>query len=154
MPVPTSYTEQEYSDFLQRALGALSGVLDWTTDQNSFDEVIIDVLNAMEYSNVEDVPESQIPELRALGRVYLWKAVVVETLADYDFSADGASYSRSQVFDHAQRMLAQAETDAAKWLENMTVGVSKVTYHRDPYADYDDAMSDQIDTYLDELKAQ
>lgn len=153
MPVPTSYTEAEFADYLQRAMGGLSGVLEWTSDRQSFDEVIIDTLNAMEVVNVEDVPESEIPKLRALGKVYLWKSISVEMSADYDFSADGASYSRSQVFEHAQRMLSQAEIDAADWLITSKVGVAKATYHRDPYADHDDYLTDHIDQYLDELRS-
>lgn len=153
MPVPTSYTEAEFADYLQRKLGSLATALNWTSSKQSFDEIIIDTLNALGVSNIEDVQEAEIPKLRALGVVFLWRAVKGEVSGDYDFSADGASYSRSQVFGHAERMLTQAESDAAQYLDLLTVKSARVTYHRDPYADHDDHLSVQIDQYNDQLRA-
>lgn len=151
MPAPTSYTEEEFATYLHQSLGHTAEALGWSTAGNDYDLIVEETLLAMGVSDIDEVTD--IRQIRALGQLHLWQAVANAVAGDYDFSADGASYSRSQLIQHAQQRLESARTAAMEWDPAYSAVVGEVTYHRDPYADHDDALSDGIDQYIEERKA-
>lgn len=155
MAVPTSYTAEDFGTYLLGRLGHTATGLGWATGANGgdFEEVINDTLIQMGLTDIANVTAARIPELRALAQVHLWTAVAESVAGDFDFSADGASYSRSQLQEHAQAMLEKAETRAMQYDPSYQVTGHPAKYHRDPYADHDDHLTDHIDEVQESLRS-
>jgi hypothetical protein len=145
MTVPTSYTEIGFSAFLEATLGHTATALGWSAAQNSFDEVVNDTLIAMGETDITNVTD--IPQVRAIGRLMAWRAVVMALAGDYDFSADGASYSRSQAFEQAKAMLAEAQLAATEYDPQFSAISEDVVYTEDYLANHNDYLSSFIDQW-------
>lgn len=142
------YTALKFKGYLHRILSHTAVVLGWSVDGSDYDEILNDTLIALGVDDVASITDNaDLKMLRAVGRYFLWQAVAAATVGDYQFSADGGSYNRQQVHDHALKMLAQAESEAAYYgvVDAYNVTVSNVAYHRDPYRDYNDELATQID---------
>ncbi|MCA9941633.1 MAG: hypothetical protein KC418_23495 [Anaerolineales bacterium] len=137
MPVPTAYTEDELAAYMHSALRDVATAMGWSVAGGDYDEPVIDTLLAYGEDDIADATDMK--KLRALAMVAVWQAVVDATVGDYDFSADGGSYSRAQLHDHAVARLTQAQTDAAAYLDVMEAGLVTITHTNDPWADYSDS---------------
>ena len=128
MAIPSEYTEEELKTYMLGVLQSVGPASEWTTDD--FDEEVIDVL--LQYGVTDISQATDIGKLRAIARVISWRKLMSAVSGDFDFSADGGQYSRSQVFKQAQAQLSEAERSAADYLtENAAVIGSMVFY--DPY---------------------
>lgn len=145
MAPPTSYTETTFGAYLEDVLANMAVMLGWTQAGNSFDEVINETLLAMGQTDIANVTD--IRAIRAIGRLKAWQAVAMALASDYDFSADGASYSRSQAFEHAKAMINEAHLEAAEFDALYSAIVEDVTYTEDPYENHDDYLSSYIDDW-------
>lgn len=65
-----------------------------------------------------------IAKQKKIGKYLLWKKILTDIAGDIDFNADGASYKRSDFWDHAQMMFSDAYAEAYPYLN--TIGVSKI----------------------------
>lgn len=121
MAIPTSYSEETLKAFMLAALSNLGAALGLTA--SSFNEAVNDALLA--YGVTDIAQATDIAKLRALARVAAWQVAVSAAAGDYDFSADGGNYRRSQLHEQARKGLAAAEADAAVYSgENQaTVGL-------------------------------
>lgn len=135
MPVPSSYTEDTLKAFCHTLLTETATGLGWSVDGGSYDSVVEDVL--IEYGVPNIAEASDLRKIRALARVCTWKKVLAATSLDYTFSADGGSFQRGQMFDHAKTQFELASVEAASYL-----GVGSVTMYQfrddhtnDPYLD-------------------
>ena len=70
-------------------------------------------------------------KLHALADVAVWRQALNDVSLDYNFSADGASYSRSQQADMIRKNLDAAETAALVYLPNYSILVSHSDDHPD-----------------------
>lgn len=145
MPVPTSYTEETFGQYLEKVLGHTATMLGWSQAGGSFDEILNETLLTMGETDVANVTD--IRQIRAIGRLQAWTAAAQALAGEYDFSADGASYSRSQAFEHAKAMVSQAQLEAAEYDPQFSAVLDSVTYTEDPYANHDDYLSDYIDQW-------
>jgi hypothetical protein len=83
---------------------------------------------------VSDIAQAlDIAKLRCLARLAAWEKVVSDTAGDHDFSADGASFSRSQINEMARQQVAAKTTDAAQYLEGFQAVRQRVRPVHDPY---------------------
>jgi hypothetical protein len=132
MAIPTSYTEATLKAFMHAELREVATALGWTVVAGSYDEPLIETLLAYGVSDI--VAATDIRKLRALARREVWRAVASATAGDHDFSAEGASYSRSQIHAQALAMLTRAESDAGRYDAGggYAVTISK-THYADPY---------------------
>jgi len=116
MPVPTSYTEAEYIDFLHGLVSTarLATLLNWEplTDGSAYADIVVDVLLAFAKTTVDELTD--ISQLRAVGRVLLWRKVLEGLTLVYDYSTDAGSYSRNQIHAHVATLLANAEREASR----------------------------------------
>lgn len=130
MAAPTAYTESELAAFMVNMLSQVAGVLGWTglVDlQTAVDETLLAY-------GVDDVAQAtDIRKLRALGRREAWRAAMQATTADFDFSADGGRYDRSQVHAQAAAMFQQAEVDALTFDDGYVVAADRLIPIHDPY---------------------
>lgn len=111
MPLPAAYTDDALAAFVVRELGLVATQLDWVAETPRVAEAVIDAVAA--YGTASAAQATDIAKLRALARVAAWSAAVGATAGNYAVAADGQSFDRQQVHDHARAMLAEAERAAS-----------------------------------------
>lgn len=77
--------------------------------------------------------ESTNKILHLVAKVKYWERVINLTSTDMDFSADGASYSRSQVNKMARENLKSALDEALPYIPDYQVQIGSFSYNPDPY---------------------
>lgn len=70
-------------------------------------------------------------KLHALVDVSVWRQALNDVSLDYNFSADGASYSRSQQSEMIKDALEQASVNAIVYMPYYSIGVSASDDHPD-----------------------
>lgn len=150
MAIPTTYSPKTFSQYCDRVLGHTAALVDWRPGQDdtsagSYEEVLNETLFSMGISDVANIDSNNVYKFRVLARVQLWKHLAAAVAGDYSFSADGGSFSRDQVLGMAEKMLAIAQSDAAQFDPAYAVILDNVEYGNDPYADYDDELTQYIE---------
>lgn len=131
MAAPLIYTEATFKVYLHAALGAAATALGWTVDGGDYDEIVNETLLAYGVADIADAAD--IRKVRALGRREAWRGVITAVSLDYDFKADGGSYSRSQMQEQARQAFALAESEALPYDDAYTVEVGRLELDYDPY---------------------
>lgn len=86
----------------------------------------------LEYYGVDTEGEAtDTKKLHALADVAVWRQALNDVSLDYNFSADGASYSRSQQADMIRENLDAAVTEATVYMPSYSIGVSSSEDHPD-----------------------
>lgn len=70
-------------------------------------------------------------KLHALADVAVWRQALADVSLDYNFSADGASYSRSQQADMIRKNFDAAFNAAIVYMPNYAIGYSASDDHPD-----------------------
>ena len=144
MSAPTAYTDDTLRAYMLTCLGGLASVLGLTTD--NFSDAADDVCLALGVSDVSE--SSDVVKVRSLARYYALRHANTYAATWYDFSADGASFSRSQVQAQLKAMLSNAEADAMPYLPSNVFAVTKATINyttdADPYQWTFDGADDAI----------
>lgn len=145
MPIPTSYPDEAaLADYMAAELSDLGRDLNMTatatatSELGSFTEPVTDTLIA--YGEITDIAEvtepAGIAKLRALARLYAWRAAVKACAARYNF-ADGTSrFDLGATQAQAIKALAIAEAEAAPFIGAVgapVVQISPVRRVYDPY---------------------
>jgi len=135
MAIPSSYTEETLADYMQAVLQDVATALGWTTTPDDYQNAVDEALLMVEMDDIAEISgRANINKLRTAARVAVWSQVAAATAGDYKFSADGGSYDRQQVHDHALAMLNRAETDAAALgLGHNVIGQDRLRHVHDPY---------------------
>jgi hypothetical protein len=137
MPFPTTYTEKSLAEYMHTMLGKVAKALDLHFDSSGpgdYAEAVNDALLAYGTNDIATIIDvAGIQKIRALARVAAWQYVVANFAALYDFSADGASYNRSQLFKNAQESLKAAEQQALPYSANYQAKIVSVDHKHDPY---------------------
>lgn len=138
MALPASYTETTLAAYMHAALGQIAAALSYANTLAEYQEAVND---ALELYGVSDVAQAtDISKLRACARLCAWTKAASGVA--YDFSADGASFSRSQIMAQIQAQLAEAGLSAAQYVDvaGLTVEAQAVTYS-DPYTDIPETLA-------------
>ena len=130
MAVPTTYTEETLAQFIIGALSQVGSVLGWTTLADVQD-VVDETLLAYGVDTIDAAME--VRKMRTLARREAWRAAAAGLAIHFDFSADGGSYSKEQLYTHAQEMFRQTEQAAYAYDSGYQVGVDRLRYVHDPY---------------------
>lgn len=139
MAAPSSYTEITLGQYMHGVLGPVAAALDYTepsADAGDYQNAVDEALLNYGADAIADVSgRENIRKLRALARVQVWRQVIAAVTGDFDFSADGGRYDRSQVHEMALKSLAIAEQEAMELgaLPGYVVGVDAVQHIHDPY---------------------
>lgn len=137
MAIPASYTEKTLAEYMHVMLGKTAKALGLHFDPGGPGDYAEAVNDALLSYGTEDVATitgiENIKKLRALARVAAWQYVVDNFAALYNFSADGGSYSRGQLFEHAKEALKIAEYNARLLDSSYTIRIRKVDHVHDPY---------------------
>lgn len=136
MTTPTSYTEATLAAYMHATLGDVASALGWASGTASYGEAVNETALAYGVDDITTITgRENIARLRALARAESWRQVMAYTAGDFDFSADGASYNRSQVHAQAKAALQLAEADAMRYgAYGFDVVVQNVRDVHDPYA--------------------
>lgn len=146
MPIPSEYNERELADYMCSCLAGLGEILCWSVETD-YREAVTDTLLAYGVSDISTISgTANLRKLRALAKVIIWERVVAATVGDYDFSADGASFKRSQLHQQAQTMVSQARSELqaiAPELDGYAVQVDTVQHTHDPYQYWPDEVRER-----------
>lgn len=83
-------------------------------DVSEIDLLAGDALAALGVDGSAALEASVLPSLYMALDVCVWRWVEMRAALGYDFSADGGSYQRSQLFTQASKMRQRAEEQAAR----------------------------------------
>ncbi len=138
MAAPDLYTEKSLGEYMARRLGKVAKALGLSSGPNDAGDFVEAVNDALLLYGTNDISTitgmDAIQKLRALALVAAWQYVVTNFVALYNFSADGASYSRSNLFDQAKEALEMAKTEALVFDPAYSIRIRKVDHIHDPYA--------------------
>lgn len=143
MPVPTAYTEPELLQFMVDVLASVADILDWNVASSELKEALIETL--IGYGITDIASATDLKKLRTLARMEAWRAVMQATAGDFNFQADGGTYSRAQVHAQAMNQFKLAESSALPYLSTYKVSSVQVVYPDDVYR-----TQDEIDEDTDE----
>lgn len=137
MPIPSTYTEKTLAEFMETTLGKCAKALELhaaPNDAGDFAEAVNDSLLAYGTDDISTISGTDnLLKLRALARKAAWQYVVNNFAALYDFSADGGTYSRSQLFSQAKQAMEQAERQALMYDPVYQASVVRLDHKHDPY---------------------
>ncbi|MCB0106903.1 MAG: hypothetical protein KDE53_13370 [Caldilineaceae bacterium] len=132
MAIPTSYTESELRTYMLGVVSAVANALGWTA--TDFAEAVNDALSTYGVSDITEA--TNIAKLRSIAKVEAWRAIAGATVADFQFSADGGSYSRQQMHQQAVAALQRAEAEAVDrgYIDVTAPAITLgAVQHSDPY---------------------
>ncbi len=141
MAAPTTYTETALAEYMRDGvLLEMATALGWSTAPDDYQDAVDDALLLFGVDAISEVTgRDNIKKLRALAKVAVWRTVMAATTGDFDFSADGGNYNRSQVNEAARKALALAESEAMAYgLDGYEVVIDAVSHIHDPYAYVED----------------
>lgn len=137
MAAPTSYSEITLATYMRDGiLKDISTALNWTLIPDDYQEAINSALLMMDVDAISEIAgRSNIAKLRIAAQIAVWQQVISAVAGDYDFSADGGSYSRSQIHAMATKNLDRAESDGYNYglTPNYTVDLINTHNRHDPY---------------------
>ena len=122
------------STYLHNYLGTtLTTQLNWSTSGSSYDFIVDETLST--YGVTTESEATNTTKLQAIAKVKLWEAVLREFSFDFDYSANSASFKRSQVYENIQKQLNQAITSAYQYLPQYKIKIGKYNLDKnDPYS--------------------
>lgn len=113
------------ADDLIVELGAVAGVLGWTSATAQITRAI---------SKATAKANGDADGLVAIAELYAWQYAANDLATKYDFSAETATYSRSQMHEMVQTALNAARAEAAQYLGGAAFGELIM---EDPYQEAD-----------------
>lgn len=118
------------TDYVLGWLGGISGSVGW--DINAMQLVVDDAVELINAS--DEASASGMTGFNALLRYAAARRILREASMDFDYSADGESYHRSQVSKQvAEFLVADALTDALPYLDNGTSEIESLDMGWSPY---------------------
>jgi hypothetical protein len=135
MPIPAAYDETSLAEFMHNELGPVAKVLGYTEPNGNagvYQEAVNEVMLALGVTDLLRAPD--IRKVRALARRQAWTMANNGLATKYDYSADGASYNRSQMFTQVKQALDRAIGDCmALGLDGYSASIDTVEFKYDPY---------------------
>ena len=110
--VPTTISEYDVVSYLRADLGGMVDTFGWTTADGASD-IAVEAMSVSDVSSLASVSGADaVRRFRVILRAVAWRRVCSLTAGDFDFSADGGRYDRSQIHGHAMEQARAAEADA------------------------------------------
>lgn len=130
MTYPTSYSESTMSAYLLVILDKLNE-LDLISSSRLIEmtDDVLSMYGETDYANVTDIPKA-----RAIAKVVAWRHAIEVTSMSYNFSADGGSYSLSQMHDMSLKNYKLSLSDALAYDPNYAIVVEELVPTQTPYS--------------------
>lgn len=124
------------AEYLHKYLGGLANQLEWEVETGSYDFIVSEAIRL--YGVDTEAEATTLDKLYTIAKVVLWESVLNEISFDYDYTANGASFKRSQMAEQVKENLESARTEAMEYLENFnTISVGTLGGDdKDPYSNY------------------
>jgi hypothetical protein len=123
MPLPASYSELTFADYLTSQIEKVASVLGWDAGSVQVIEAVNDALLDLGETDIATVTDFR--GLRALGRRAIWRAVAQATAGNYSFTdVAQQKFDRQQINAQALAMLKVAEGDC----QALGVGVDETAF--------------------------
>lgn len=119
------------SDYITANFLSIKTQLGWS-DSLQIDAITDKTLEF--YGVATEAEATDTTKLHALADVAVYRQALNDVMLDYDFSADAASYKRSQQADMIRENLDAAVTSAIVYMPNYSIGVSAGDDHPDWWA--------------------
>jgi hypothetical protein len=146
MPVPTTYTEAGFANYLASVLGEVAGVLGWDAGSVQVIEALNDTLLEYGETTITNIVGANglngtkpLRHLRALGRRSIWRAVKQATASKYQVGSPEWTLQRQQIHDHAVEEFEMANTECLEFDPMYAVSIVGVKRSGDPYIVLPDA---------------
>lgn len=120
----------DFTDYIQGYIGGLSGTFGW--GQSTLDFINEEALEA--YGVDTEAEATDTIKAHALLRYKAVERMLVDAAGDIDYKADGESFSRSQLFEHLNKMQTKALAQAMPYLPEGQIDQGRITYPDDPYS--------------------
>lgn len=115
MPAPTAYTETTIKQFVVDELGAAGVALSLTTASA---QVVAAVYAVERLVGAAIADQTDMAKLEAIARWQGWRAASNAAITQFDVSLTGGKkFVRSQIWDHIQSKMAEAEAAASVYSE-------------------------------------
>lgn len=116
------------SDYITANFLSIKNQLGWS-DSLQIDAITDKTLEM--YGVATEVLATDTTKLHALADVAVWRQALHDVSLDYNFSADGASYSRSQQAEMIRKNLDTAVNEAMVYMPNYKITINAVDDHED-----------------------
>lgn len=116
------------ADYITSNFGQIKTQLGWS---DSLQLATITEKTLEMYGVDTEAEATDARKLHAIADVAVWRQALADVSLDYNFSADGASYSRSQQAEMIRKNLNDAITDAVVYSANYAIGYSATDDHPD-----------------------
>lgn len=113
----------DLKSYMHQTLAATAGVLGWSVGAGSYDHAVSETADAAGVSDVAIATD--VRRLKLLAQVEVWRAVLNETAADYDYDSGDTSLNRSQIFSQAKTMLALAQQSLLAYDRDVAAATSE-----------------------------
>jgi hypothetical protein len=122
--LPETYTEATLTQFMIGVLKETGVMLNWTV-QAQYQDAIDMTVEALGVTDITQATGGS--KIRSLGRMMVWKTVLDATAGMYDFSADGGSFSRSQINRQAREQYKESKVAAKPYLVTNRVAATGIS---------------------------
>lgn len=126
MGIPTSYTEDQVKEFMEKVLGKTGKKLELSVANDSFDEPAYEVLFVLGESDFSfATTQEQIKKIRLVARMEAWRAATYETAheASHSVGAPGTGQtSRADIHRHCLEMLEKAQAELSQTFPELVIG--------------------------------
>ena len=120
-------------DYLKLSLGKLNDTLNYSFSGSTpadFTIVLEDSITAYDPTYTDESQCSDTIKLRKIGKVVMWKKILADISTAINFSADNASFSNEQLYNHIlkQYQLCYCDSDFyAVGVQNFSISGSTVS---------------------------
>lgn len=132
--VPSGFTAYTLAEYIHDDLGSVATVFGWSVGKGSYNLIITETLLSLGMTALSEVSSAAgAMRVVAIAKLKAWQKAVKNAATYFNFSADGASFSRSQIQAMVKEGLAIAQAEAMQYDGNYRVGVDVLTHKHDPY---------------------
>ena len=121
------------SEYIQAYLGQI--YTDWLTSTSAIEADVLAL-----YGVETEAEATNLAKLYAIAKSISWLHIMSATASAYNFSADGATFNRSQIFEMAKANYLSTLADAIQYMPSYEVEIGEVDHTEDPY---------EVATYLE-----
>lgn len=123
MPVVSTYTNKTLAQYMERLATRQVTDLAWTsgdptddTDLGSFQDQVDTLALEMEATDIADIPEENVYELRLRARVALWQSLAEAYVGLYRIGGLARTLDRQQLYEHCVQMWDRSLNALMKFL--------------------------------------
>jgi hypothetical protein len=119
MALPTSYTDTELKEFMERVLGDTAHKLGWTAEDGDFDEALNEVLLVCGKADLTFVDtQAEVKKVRIVARMEAWRQAMANTVHAASHSAGAPGTGQVTLSDIHRQAKAQFEMARGEFTEN------------------------------------